>query len=403
VGQPADGVRHPRRLPPHRPPGALDSRALSVAAVQALLGVGHRQDAVVHRRLARRQRDDLLLRDGTAADLARPVRARPSRLVAPLREPGRAGARAGRPARILRPAAHSSGRLCPPDGLSDREHRHGQLRVLLLPRPRPAPLPARRPGPPPDREMVAIPPRQAIPHPDGTAGDCSRAAARRRSRPRRRRLRLRVSARRPAGLRRRGRVADRPGAGAGDLPAVAPRQHVSPLRTDHARAHRARVPDLERGCVERARPPLQAGRSEAGPALRRAAPAARRLSAVVLWSELPARHTGVRRRPRAAPVPGSRSRSGALFGSAPAASEGGADRLLAVPLRDAVRAGERRRMVDAAAGRLHSLHRVRRLPKPSPSIRNGEDGRAARASSPSRWRCAAGRARSRSARGSSGA
>ena len=41
-------------------------------------------------RLAGRQRDDLLLRDRAAADLARLVRARPARVVASLREPGHA-------------------------------------------------------------------------------------------------------------------------------------------------------------------------------------------------------------------------------------------------------------------------------------------------------------------------
>ena len=55
-------------------------------------------------RLAGRQRDDLLLRDRAAADVARLVCAPPARLVAPPREPGDAGARAGRAVRHLRPA-----------------------------------------------------------------------------------------------------------------------------------------------------------------------------------------------------------------------------------------------------------------------------------------------------------
>ena len=60
--------------PPSCPPiGPAPARPLPVpaGAVQALLRIGHRQVAVAAARLARRQRDDLLLRDRAAADLAR--------------------------------------------------------------------------------------------------------------------------------------------------------------------------------------------------------------------------------------------------------------------------------------------------------------------------------------------
>ena len=67
--------------------------------------------------------------------------------------------------------------------------------------------------------------------------------------------------------------------------AVPPDQHLSPVRGHHARAHRARVPDQRRRrttSLDRARPAPQAGRPGARARLRRAAPAARRLPALVL-------------------------------------------------------------------------------------------------------------------------
>ena len=111
------------------------ARALPVpaGAVQALLRIGDRQVAVAAARLAGRQRDDLLLRDRAAADLAGLVRAPPAGLVAPLREPRDAGARAGRPVRDLRPAPR---RGCSPrrvHAVPDRQRRDRQLRLLLLP------------------------------------------------------------------------------------------------------------------------------------------------------------------------------------------------------------------------------------------------------------------------------
>ena len=54
-------------------PRAARPLPVPAGAVQALLRVGHRQVAVAAARLARRQRDDLLLRDRAAADLARLV------------------------------------------------------------------------------------------------------------------------------------------------------------------------------------------------------------------------------------------------------------------------------------------------------------------------------------------
>ena len=73
------------------------------------------------------------------------------------------------------------------------------------------------------------------------------------------------------------------------------RQQLSPVPVDHARADRARIPDLAAGrrrqltqrrrrrrALERARPPPQAGRPRARARLRRAPPAPRRFSALVL-------------------------------------------------------------------------------------------------------------------------
>ena len=92
-----------------RPAGRVPARATGPAPLAHLLfrlllfklyfesGIAKWQSHAA--RLARRQRDDLLLRDRAAADLAGLVRAPPAGLVAPLREPGDAGAGAGRPVR----------------------------------------------------------------------------------------------------------------------------------------------------------------------------------------------------------------------------------------------------------------------------------------------------------------
>ena len=92
--------------------GEVDPRPVPAAPVQAVLRVGARQAAVAHRRLARRQRDALLLRDRADPDGARLVRAPPARLVAPHREQRDAGVGAGRALPDLRAAAraHRGGR-----------------------------------------------------------------------------------------------------------------------------------------------------------------------------------------------------------------------------------------------------------------------------------------------------
>ena len=74
------------------------------------------------------------------------------------------------------------------------------------------------------------------------------------------------------------------------LRAVSHRQHLSPVRPHHARAHRARIPDQRRRHhLGHARVAPQGGRSAAPSRLGRAASAARRLPALVLRPQL---HTG---------------------------------------------------------------------------------------------------------------
>ena len=72
VGQPADRVRLPRRVPAHRRGRARRALPVPAGAVQAVLRVRHRQVGIAAARLARRQRDDLLLRDRAAADRGSP-------------------------------------------------------------------------------------------------------------------------------------------------------------------------------------------------------------------------------------------------------------------------------------------------------------------------------------------
>src|SRR5262249_40095027 len=85
VGQPPARVRDARGLLAALASRALGARLPARAVVQALLRVGHRQVAVAAPRLARRQRDALLLRDRAPPGAARLVRARAARLLARLR------------------------------------------------------------------------------------------------------------------------------------------------------------------------------------------------------------------------------------------------------------------------------------------------------------------------------
>ena len=103
------------------------------AAVQAVLRVGRREVAVADPRLAGRQRDDVLLRDGAAADVGGGRRAPPAGLVAPLREPRRAGAGADRAAVHLWPASVAAGCRGRVRDLPDRQRGDRELRDLLLP------------------------------------------------------------------------------------------------------------------------------------------------------------------------------------------------------------------------------------------------------------------------------
>ncbi len=135
VGQPAARVRLAGRVPaaPTRPAPA---RALPVpaAAVQALLRVRHRQVAVAAARLARRQRDDLLLRDRAAADRGSPG----TRTTCPS---GGTTSRAGRrwcwswssPSAIFGPRRLRLFAARRVHAVPDRQRRHRQLRLLLLP------------------------------------------------------------------------------------------------------------------------------------------------------------------------------------------------------------------------------------------------------------------------------
>ena len=298
--------------------------------------------AIVHRRLARRQRDDLLLRDGTAADLARAVRARPSRLVAPFREPRRPGARAARPGRILRTAARPPGRLCPPHGLSGRQHRHRQLRLLLLPRPRPARLPARRPGPRADRPMAPVAPRAAAPRPTGTAAGGRGVAAHRRappsSSPSSSPCPCSTACWPSAAEARGGRPWSRCGRSTSPgglvntyhLFGQITRERIEPeFQTSSGGAWTAHDFRYKPGYPRRAP--------------RFVAPHQPRVDFQLWFYGLGYRRVRrLRRRPRASPVPGPRGGPGPLPGSASTAPRGGAHRVLAVSLHDAVGAREQR-------------------------------------------------------------
>ena len=146
VGQPAPRVRLLRHLPAARSPRAVDAHALPPDPLQALLGVGHRQVAVAPARLAGRQRHDLLLRDRAAADARSPGTSHHAPVVvAPPRELGHARLRARAAVRHLRRPAPRAPRLRRhPHRLPDRQRRHRQLRLLLLPRRGAARLPPRR-------------------------------------------------------------------------------------------------------------------------------------------------------------------------------------------------------------------------------------------------------------------
>ncbi len=203
---------------------------------------------------------------------ARLVGAQPARRLAPLREPRRAGAGAGRPLRDLRHAAAAPAVRGAVHRISDPEHRHRELRVLLLPRARAARLPARR------RRRRARAARASSGGCPRLCGKRSSAVARPRARPRRP----------PPALRPRPRA---PGAAAfifisllqglfeftdaGESLAVFGKvleaeqpfrldQHLSPVPGDHARAHRARIPDQHRRRAKLDRPrPAPQGRRPA--------------------------------------------------------------------------------------------------------------------------------------------
>ncbi len=98
-------MRPRRGVPPAGSTRAVGPLPPARAALQALLRVGHRQVAITAPRLARRQRDDLLLRDRAHPCAPRVVCAPPARLLARLRGLVHALLRARRCPRDLRAKA----------------------------------------------------------------------------------------------------------------------------------------------------------------------------------------------------------------------------------------------------------------------------------------------------------
>src|SRR5262249_51167566 len=147
---------------------------------------GHREVPVVPRRLEGRQRHGLLLRDRAHPDTPRLVRAPPPPLVPRPREPRDPRLRDPRPVPELRAtlgAPHRARRL---HGLPDREHRHGELRLLQLPRARAQRLLARcqrRPSRPRRAAPTRAPPTPAArPGPERASSRASLTRARAPSR-----------------------------------------------------------------------------------------------------------------------------------------------------------------------------------------------------------------------------
>src|SRR6185436_9145473 len=143
--------------------------------------------------------------------------------------------------------------------------------------------------------------------------------------------------------------------------AISPRQHVPPVRVDHARAHRARIPDAggrpRRGTASRRRRvdgstlPPQAGRSEPRPRLRRAPSAACRLPAVVLRSRLPAPRARLRARADRTAMRGTSGGPAAVPRAAAAPPRRGSAGVLAIPIHEPRRTARHRRLVAPDAPR----------------------------------------------------
>ncbi|TMA55886.1 MAG: lipase maturation factor family protein [Deltaproteobacteria bacterium] len=278
VGQPAarGGVLHALRHP-GRAAGETGAAATSdggvphaLARVPHELRVGGRQAADRRSHVAEPERDGDLLRDRSTADVGRLVRspapavgAAPVGGVHPAR---RARARAAR----LGPATRAPRRLHRHGRDADHHRADGELRLLQLPHDGARALRPRRPRPRP---------RRGTPRPPARAGAASRPEPHPDGAPGRRGRRPRAALGRPLSpLLRRARVHPR------RAPA---RNRPEPQRLSSLRAHDAR-PERGRHRGERGRRdvgalrvPLQAGRPHAAAPVRRPAPAARRLPALV--------------------------------------------------------------------------------------------------------------------------
>src|SRR6184192_3116485 len=337
-------LRHAGRAETEASAAAAPDRGVphALARLPHELRVGRRQAPDRRSHLARPERDGDLLRDGTAADVGGLVRP-PA--------PGMGAAPVGRlhPARRARPHA---ARLGSAPRAPRRVRRHGrdagdhpahrQLRLLQLPQRGAGALHPRRPRPRLSRRTPR-PPAPAVaaarpePGPDGPPG--------------RRRRDPRAALGDPLPALPRG-ARGRPGASRDRHRPDA--QRVPPLRAHdpgpEGGRHRGERGRRDLGAL---RVPLQAGRPHAAAAVRGAAPAARRLPAVVPAPRRAAARPLLPPPPRAA---ADRARGGrAALRTRPLpgdAARAPARRLLPLPLHRRRDAPRDRRLVEPRAARL---------------------------------------------------